>query len=101
MFQQQLQDMQKTMDSKISETHKIVGDGQQNLHHTLQAQFAQSSKIITDITEKLTTLDKTNQQVIGFSSQLSDLEKVLKHQKQRGNLGEVGLQLLRKYFISK
>ncbi|HRH23883.1 MAG TPA: DNA recombination protein RmuC [Candidatus Magasanikbacteria bacterium] len=100
MFQQQLQDMQKTMDMKISETHKIVGDGQQNLHHTLQTQFAQSSKIITDITEKLTTLDKTNQQVIGFSSQLSDLEKVLKHQKQRGNLGEVGLQLLLENILS-
>ncbi len=94
MFQQQLQDMQKTMDMKISETHKIVGDGQQNLHHTIQAQFAQSSKIITDITEKLTTLDKTNQQVIGFSAQLSNLEKVLKHQKQRGNLGEAGLNLV-------
>ncbi len=100
MFQQQLQDMQKTLDIKISETHKIVGDGQQNLHHTIQAQFAQSSKIITDITEKLTTLDKTNQQVIGFSSQLNDLEKVLKHQKQRGNLGEVGLQLLLENILS-
>lgn len=100
MFQQQLQDMQKTMDLKISETHKIVGDGQQNLHHTLQTQFAQSSKIITDITEKLTTLDKTNQQVIGFSAQLSDLEKVLKHQKQRGNLGEVGLNLLLENILS-
>ncbi len=100
MFQQQLQDMQKTMDTKISETHKIVGEGQQNLHHTLQTQFAQSSKIITDITEKLTTLDKTNQQVIGFSSQLSDLEKVLKHQKQRGNLGEVGLNLLLENILS-
>lgn len=100
MLQQQLQDMQKTMDMKISETYKIVGDGQQNLHHTLQTQFAQSSKIITDITEKLTTLDKTNQQVIGFSAQLSDLEKVLKHQKQRGNLGEVGLNLLLENILS-
>lgn len=100
MLQQQLQDLQKTMDSKISETYKIVGDGQQHLHNTLQTQFAQSSKIITDITEKLTTLDKTNQQVIGFSEQLSNLEKVLKHQKQRGNLGEVGLQLLLENILS-
>lgn len=94
MLQQQMQDLQKTVDTKISETYKIVGDGQQHLHHTLQTQFAQSSKIITDITEKLTTLDKTNQQVIGFSAQLSNLEKVLKHQKQRGNLGEAGLNLV-------
>ncbi len=100
MLQSQLQDLQKTVDIKISETYKIVGDGQQNIHHTLQTQFAQSSKIITDITEKLTSLDKTNQQVIGFSEQLSNLEKVLKHQKQRGNLGEVGLNLLLENILS-
>jgi len=94
LLQQQLQDLQKTVDSKISETYKIVGDSQENIHRTMQAQFAQSSKIITDITEKLTTLDKTNQQVIGFSEQLHNLEKVLKHQKQRGNLGEAGLHLV-------
>ncbi|KKS52771.1 MAG: hypothetical protein UV18_C0005G0205 [Candidatus Magasanikbacteria bacterium GW2011_GWC2_42_27] len=50
--------------------------------------------MIADITEKLTTLDKTNQQVIGFSEQLGNLEKVLTNQKKRGNLGEAGLQLV-------
>ena len=32
--------------------------------------------------------------MIGFSEQLSSLEKVLKSQKQRGNLGEAGLKLV-------
>jgi len=50
--------------------------------------------MIENITEKLTNLDKTNQQVISFSEQLSQLEKVLTSQKTRGNLGEAGLQLV-------
>ncbi|PIZ94492.1 MAG: DNA recombination protein RmuC [Candidatus Magasanikbacteria bacterium CG_4_10_14_0_2_um_filter_37_12] len=94
LLQQQMQELNKTMDQKMSDTHKTVGEAQENIHKTIQGQFAQSSKIITDITEKLTTLDKTNQQVIGFSEQLSNLEKVLKSQKQRGNLGEAGLKLV-------
>ncbi len=105
LLQQQMQELTKTMDNKMSETHKAMGDTQQNIHKTIQEQFGQStkliqgitgqsSKMIADITEKLTSLDKTNQQVIGFSEQLSNLEKVLKSQKQRGNLGEAGLQLV-------
>ncbi len=105
MLQQQIQDLNKTMDTKMSETHKAMNETQQNLNKTIQDQFGQSTKIIqgitgqsskmiAEITEKLTSLDKTNQQVIGFSEQLQNLEKVLKSQKQRGNLGEAGLQLV-------
>ena len=94
MLQQQIQDINKTVDQKMSETHKAMGETQQTINKTIQGQFTQTSKIITDITEKLTSLDKTNQQVIGFSEQLSNLEKVLKSQKQRGNLGEAGLKMV-------
>jgi DNA recombination protein RmuC len=94
MLQRQIQDLSRTMDQKMTDTH-----------NTLQSQFSlntriiqdisgQSTKMISEITEKLTSLDKTNQQVVGFSEQLSNLEKVLTHQKQRGNLGEAGLQLV-------
>lgn len=105
MLQQQIQELNKTMDQKMSETHKAMGETTRDLNRTFQDQFGQNAKIIqtisgqsnkmiAEITEKLTSLDKTNQQVIGFSEQLSNLEKVLKHQKQRGNLGEAGLQLV-------
>ena len=105
LLQQQMQDLNKTLDQKMSETHKSMNDTQFNINKTIQDQFgqnakiiqgisSQSNKMIADITEKLTSLDKTNQRVIGFSEQLSNLEKVLKHQKQRGNLGEAGLQLV-------
>lgn len=105
LLQQQLQDLNKTVDQKISETNKAMSETTRDLHRTFQDQFGQNTKVIqsisgqsqkmiADITEKLTSLDKTNQQVIGFSEQLANLEKVLKHQKQRGNLGEAGLQLV-------
>jgi DNA recombination protein RmuC len=94
MLQRQIQDLNRSMEQKM-----------ENTHNTLQSQFSlntriiqdisgQSSKMIGEITEKLTNLDKTNQQVIGFSEQLNNLEKVLTHQKQRGSLGEAGLALV-------
>lgn len=94
LLQQQMQELNRSFDSKMGQTHQ-----------TLQSQFSLNTKIIQDlsgqsnhliaqITEKLTSLDRTNQQVVGFSEQLNNLEKVLTHQKNRGNLGEAGLQLV-------
>ncbi len=105
MLQSQIQEMNKTLDQKMAETHKAMNQTQINLDNTLKQQFSestriiqnitgQSAKMISDITEKLTSLDKTNQQVIGFSEQLNNLERVLTSQKQRGNLGEAGLRLV-------
>lgn len=105
LLQQQLQELNNTVDKKITDTHSVMRESQQHIHQTLQDQFGQntkiiqsisgqSSKMIADITEKLTSLDKTNQQVIGFSEQLHNLEKTLRSQKQRGNLGEAGLRLV-------
>ncbi len=104
-LQQQLFEMNRVMDQKMSETNKNLMQSQQYIHTTLQDQFGkntqmiqgitgQSSTMIAAITEKLTGLEKTNQQVIGFSEQLNNLQKVLTHQKQRGSLGEAGLQLV-------
>jgi len=105
LLQNQLQELTKTVDQKMTDTSKSVNENQRHLHQTLQEQFSQnakmihgissdSTKMITQITEKLTNLDKTNQQVISFSEQLTNLEKVLTSQKTRGNLGEAGLQLV-------
>lgn len=94
LLQQQMQDLGKTVDQRLADTSKAMSETTMHIHKTIQGQFGQSAKMITDITEKLTSLDKTNQQVVGFSEQLSNLEKVLKSQKQRGNLGEAGLQLV-------
>ncbi|MBI5222715.1 MAG: DNA recombination protein RmuC [Candidatus Magasanikbacteria bacterium] len=92
MLQNQIQELSRVMDQKMTDTHKIVNDTQANLHKTIQQQFGQSVKIITDVTEKLTKLDETNKQVVGVAEQLQGLENVLKNPKHRGVLGEYYLE---------
>jgi DNA recombination protein RmuC len=73
--------LREVMDAKLSETHK-----------TTQMQFGASQKLVSEVTEKLTKLDETNRQVIGFSEQLKNLQDILKNPKQRGVLGEYYLE---------
>jgi DNA recombination protein RmuC len=96
MIQQQIQELTRIVDQKISETHKAMNDTQSNLNRTVQAQFGQSMKVITDITERLTKLDETNKQVVSFADQLQSLQDILKNPKQRGILGEYYLETLLK-----
>jgi DNA recombination protein RmuC len=58
----------------------------------MQKQFAQSADIIKDVTQKLTALEKTNQQVGDIAGELKLLQNVLQNPKQRGNLGEIYLE---------
>lgn len=92
MLQNQIQDLSRVMDQKMTDTHKVVNDTQINMHKTIQQQFGQSVKIITEITEKLAKLDETNKQVVGVAEQLQGLENVLKNPKHRGVLGEYYLE---------
>ncbi|OGZ27724.1 MAG: hypothetical protein A2365_03720 [Candidatus Nealsonbacteria bacterium RIFOXYB1_FULL_40_15] len=85
MMQQQLNNLQQTIDSKLSESNR-----------SMQSQFSESAKIIQNVTEKLTRLDETNKQVIGFADQLKNLQDVLKNPKQRGVLGEYYLETVLK-----
>src|SRR3989339_1175004 len=85
MLNQNIQSMQ----SRIDETTKTM-------QQTLQTQFGQSSKIIQDVTERLTKLDETNRQVVNFADQLQNLQDILKNPKQRGVLGEYYLETVLK-----
>lgn len=55
-------------------------------------QFEQSANIIKDVTAKLTSLEKTNQQVGDIAGELKVLQNVLSNPKQRGVLGEFYLE---------
>lgn len=94
MLQNQIQDLSRTVDQKMSDTHKVMTQTQDNLHRTIQSQFGQSAKIISEVTERLTKLDETNRQVVSFADQMKNLERVLTNQKTRGALGEAGLELI-------
>ena len=86
------QELQKSIDQKMADTNKAMAETQTNLHKTIQTQFGQSAKIITDVTERLTKLDETNKQVMGFAEQLENLESILQNPKHRGILGEYYLE---------
>lgn len=51
-------------------------------------QFKESATIIKDVTQKLTNLERTNQQVGDIAGELKVLQNVLSNPKQRGVLGE-------------
>jgi len=82
---QQLNHMSQVLDNKLSESSR-----------TIQTQFSQSAEIIGRVTEKLTRLDETNKQVVGFADQLKNLQDILKNPKQRGVLGEYYLETVLK-----
>ena len=65
---------------------RLDKSNQQMLH-----QFQQSAGIIKDVTQKLTALEKTNQQVGDIAGELKVLQHVLTNPKQRGVLGEYHL----------
>ncbi|MDA3815000.1 MAG: DNA recombination protein RmuC [Patescibacteria group bacterium] len=103
MLQQQMDQMAKTLDRKLSETHRLTQDQlkgssdflqgiSQNNQNILHKVTEQSQKTIQEVTEKLTKLDETNRRVVDFSSQLKDLQDILKNPKQRGVLGEYYLE---------
>jgi DNA recombination protein RmuC len=92
MLQNQIQDLNRLVDKKISDTHKIVSETQNDLNKTIQSQFGQSMRVITDVTERLAKLDETNKQVLGFADQLENLQNVLQNPKHRGILGEYYLE---------
>jgi len=97
LLQQQLQQLTHTMDKRMGETTETM-------HQSVQKQFSESQRLIRDINKEMneqlmgvvksvTEVSESSKQVFTVAEQLQNLEKVLKHQKQRGNLGEASLQL--------
>jgi DNA recombination protein RmuC len=61
---------------------------QELMRESIMKQFTASSKLITDVTERLTKLDETNKRVVDVADELRTLQNVLQNPKQRGVLGE-------------
>ena len=59
---------------------------------SIQKQFAQSSKIIADVSANLTEIKESNKQVVSVTDELKTLQNILQNPKQRGVLGEYYLQ---------
>ncbi len=84
-----INELGRTIDQKLS-------DSQKDMNQSMRYQSTETSRIIADITEKITRLDETNKQVVSFADQLKNLQDILKNPKQRGILGEYYLETLLK-----
>ena len=78
---------------------KQLTDQLTSSNRQITAQFQSSAKIIQNVTEKLTQLDRTNKSVGDIASELKTLQNVLQNPKQRGVLGEYYLEQILKNIL--
>jgi len=81
-------DIAKLKDGVQQQLTERLDKNQELMRESIQKQFAASSKIISDVTERLTKLDDTNKRVVDVADELKTLQNVLQNPKQRGVLGE-------------
>ena len=89
LIQQQIHELSKMLDAKVSESSRTM---QENAHR----QFSESSKLIKEITQEVTSVKEIGRQTQGFAEQLKSLQDILKNPKQRGVLGEYYLETVLK-----
>lgn len=76
--------------------HERLDRQTESVQKSIQSQLGESSKIVREVTERLTKLDETNRQVVSFADQLKRLQDTLNNPKQRGVLGEYYLETVLK-----
>lgn len=97
-MQQQLSDFTKKIDTALLENRRDMNDA-------VRSQFSESQKLLREINEQMqknlvdvtreqTKANEATRQFMTIAEQLANLEKTLKHQKQRGNWGEASLELI-------
>ncbi len=85
MLQQRLEALDQDMRKTLSENTR----NQQSSSHSMTG-------AVRDVTERLIKIEETNRQVLNFSGQLENLQRILTNPKQRGILGEYYLETLLK-----
>lgn len=96
LMQQQLQELSRTLDNKLTETNRAMQEGS-------RTQFRESRELIQEINrevneqlrnvvQKTTEVSESSKQVFQVADQLKELQSILKNPKQRGILGEYYLE---------
>ncbi len=82
------------MQNRLDQMTSLLQKSHIHQSENIQTHFRETTKIIEDITRKLTQVEGTNKQILDFSGKLQSLENILKNPKQRGILGEYFLETL-------
>jgi len=96
LLMQRIEELSRTVDSKMSETNKAMQEGS-------RAQFRESRELIQDINKEMneqlrnvvkevSLVGESSKQVFQVADQLKELQDILKNPKQRGILGEYYLE---------
>ncbi len=89
LLQQQMQELSRTLDKRVAESSREM---QEHAHR----QFSDTSRLIREITEEVTSVKEIGRQTQSFAEQLRGLQDILKNPKQRGVLGEYYLETVLK-----
>src|SRR3989344_4850923 len=76
LLQNQLNELSRTNNELVRMVENKMSESAKTMHESLRSQFGESAKIIRDVTERLTKLDETNRQVVGFADQLQSLQDI-------------------------
>lgn len=98
LLQNQVQELSRALEDKL-------GEGTKTMSEFMRTQSEQGHRLISTINKQVqdqllevvkgvTETKESTKQVFTIAEQLQNLEKVLKNQKQRGNLGEASLELI-------
>lgn len=89
LLMQRLEGLERSLDSRMAESSK-------QMHETVRTQLGESSRLIKEITEEITSVKEVGRQTQSFAEQLQNLQDILKNPKQRGILGEYYLETVLK-----
>lgn len=84
--------MRETVDVKLENVHRAGQNQFREAREIISEISLKSDRLINNVNKRLGDLDKTNQRIVDFSSQLQDLQNILKNPKQRGVFGEIILE---------
>jgi DNA recombination protein RmuC len=105
LLQQRIQELERSLELKLGEganrmfegirlqsdqSQKTIG----NIQQQLDAITNRVSQQLTEVVKGVSETRESTKQVFTLAGQLQNLEKILTHQKQRGNLGEASLELV-------
>lgn len=89
LLQNQMEKLERALDSRMSESAR-------QMHDTMRSQLGESSRLIKEITEEITSVKEIGRETGKFAEQLKGLQDILKNPKQRGILGEYYLETVLK-----
>ncbi len=94
MLHNEVRNLSQTVEGRFTSFSQTVDGKLNESARRLHDQYSENLKVIRKVTEKVTELQETNKQVMDFSQQLKNFEKILLSQKNRGSLGEAGLEMV-------